>query len=638
MPPVNLIYGKRRTFFRPMDSLCPQKSMTEPIQAKKKGTLGTSISVASEITKNSPRKRINCQTSIEEMASRLLDDSNSMLEELSLSASMPDSKFDYLVSSTSSSDCDPNPSTHSQVSSKEKPTELGESYSPTTPSSTKFQARECLPTIPVNSGEQNNISLLKSDSPHKLEETGKQQLLTKFKVVGFSSLEAHHPGSLKASVSAPVSNSGRNVSKGNVPNTETKSIDPENIANKLQAMLAATDSLKPTPKKEQAPPASKFTRMVSYSKMFVKVTHAWNRLHSKASFESLKARGRRNSQSLGEPSKEVIKPLLPPLTSPPFVSPISTIEIRLNEGDNLNKRKVQRIVGGQVARKPVADDGKSLRSRRSLEDPFSENGRKRTPTSFETLLKKGVDCGRDSIPPLPCDPFESEKDFDRNIEDRILSIMPVGSSTPRVRVDRVSKLSIDDSPSTQVNVAVKSMLDSVTTKVATEELRKARLLSLTNVNAIEAKPIDITVSTRPGVERQSAVNARHRGTKKHPSPNKEVLEDLEQAFRNYACLSASDLKPDEIDELAASFFTMTSPLYSCDKNQPTSTRLSASYIEDAVRPTICKRHRLRSLSHSIQIARISGQARRSFKLRGDIRIAAPCRRSGSYSDDIDELH
>jgi hypothetical protein len=91
-------------------------------------------------------------------------------------------------------------------------------------------------------------------------------------------------------------------------------------------------------------------------------------------------------------------------------------DILIHLGENLKNPKVYSLTGsGIIHRKPVADDGKSLRSvkssiksRQSGEDSFLEASQSRsaltrTPTSFETKLgdKMSLDQSREFVRDLP---------------------------------------------------------------------------------------------------------------------------------------------------------------------------------------------------------------------------------------------
>ncbi|KAH6899969.1 hypothetical protein B0T10DRAFT_570355 [Thelonectria olida] len=656
MASTALTQGKKRSLLRSLGSRRRQKHLVESLPARKQKALAMVTPVTGEATTQPIRMRNSRHgNSIEEMASRLLDDSTCILEDQDLEDSLLQvRKNDKPVSSTSSPTEAFKSAAHLKVSPRRAPIRLGKNV--ISPESRHRDARvgKHSPISAVKSMRPTATTRPREDARNQRKDSGLQRPLPQSDSIDFNPLKAHPANYLKTSVSVPLGHVDGNVRhlRVDAPMAMTEPADPDEITQKLQAMLAATNALKGSATHVPNPPASKLTRMVSTSKMFAKVSHAWDRLQSKAPFESPKSRDTEEARAQIESPGELLRPIISPLHSPPAASPISTIEIRLNEGDNLNKKKVQRIVGGHVPRKPVADDGKSLRtceplrSGKSLDDPFSETGRGRTPTSFETRLKRESRKEDDSIHPLPynqfepCNPFESEKEFDNDIENRILSITPVGSSTPRIRVHRVPTPSPDDSPLAHhlmsTSLTIDSMLDGVSIKLEREELSQARLLPFASVKASDRKLVDPTARIRRFGGITAGADARGaNGVKKHPSPSKEALEDLEQAFRKYACLRAA-ARSEEIDELATSFVSLAPP--SRHKNRRASTRLSVSNIDDLFSPSSHRcHHRLRSSSHSITLSRIPRPVGSSCKLHREIRLATPFRPVDPGADDVDEL-
>ncbi|KAM0557124.1 hypothetical protein ACHAPJ_005387 [Fusarium lateritium] len=395
-------------------------------------------------------------------------------------------------------------------------------------------------------------------------------------------------------------------------------------------MLAATDALKPSPRRTNSS-SSRFTRMVP-SKVLAKVSNAWDRFHPKPSPQE-KVTEPKFPYGNEDNYKLVERRIAPSPPSTNNISPISTIEIRLNEGDNLNKRKVQRIVGGRVNRKPLADDGKSLRNGRPIEDPFAEGACLRTPTTFESRLNMGAEDGERAIPPLPHNPFESEKEFDNNIEARFLNSTPVGSSTPRIRVERTSTSSSEYSlTASAINLAQKQIsmkLSSPPLKLDRGELIRKEAW------------IDSVTQARQAWEKSSgdfdAFGSNR--MKKHPSPSKEALEDLEMAFQQYTHLKVSGADKYDLDELTTGFMATSPALKPYEKKRLSLTRLSVSNVDELVEPPHDRIHHRRGSSASmLQLARNQYSLQNPVKSRRDIRLAPPYRPAGFSPLDVDELH
>ncbi|KAK7424388.1 hypothetical protein QQZ08_008646 [Neonectria magnoliae] len=655
MASTTVTYGKKRSLLRSLGSRRRQKHFVESLQAPSKkqeeAELATvTASVSSEGPKRPPRKRHSrYASSIDEMASRLLDDSTPTLRDKH-GTKFPGEDFNEEQSPV------PTKVYKTTIESRVLPTTSPRKVSPrlekfTISPDVRVRPARVEKHSPKSSGRaprQNTSTRSRADSNQKRKESGLQRPLPQSKTLCLDPLKFHPTAGLQASTSVPLRDLDGNVRCRRTAGLGASAgagepADPEEINQKLHAMLAATDALKPATPQVANSSASKLTRMVS-SKMFSKVSHAWDRLQSKNSFENAKGRGKVGVQVNNEGDDELART---PLPSPAAMSPISTIEIRLNEGDNLNKKKVQRIVGGQVARKPVADDGKSLRSGKSLDDPFAEYGGCRTPTTFESRLKMEADNDSDTIPPVPRNPFESEKGFDNDIEDRILSTPPVGSSTPRIRVEKISTSSPDESPTIRnlrsTHLLSDSLLGGVSLRLGREGLMQARPLELIAMKASERKLVDPVARTRHDLvqmEPEIDKSVSTRGVKKHPSPSKEALEDLEMAFRKYTKLKISGVNANEVDELASSFTSVTPPsLTPRDKNRLISNRLSASDIQDLVSPSARRgHHRPLSSSPAVSFHRIPRAADNVRKLHGEIRLAPPYRPAGVKGDDIDELH
>ncbi|KAG5769647.1 hypothetical protein H9Q73_013525 [Fusarium xylarioides] len=417
----------------------------------------------------------------------------------------------------------------------------------------------------------------------------------------------------------------------------------EEITGKLAAMLAATNALKPLP--QQAPcSTSRFTRMVP-SKVRAKVSNAWDRFHPKA-VNHEETQAPTFSHSGDEQGDRWIRGSIVPTprshASTENASPISNIELRLNEGDNLNKSKVQQIVGGRVNRKPLADDGKSLRNGRLVEDPFSERADKRALTCFENRLSQGSSDGPKTPLPSLCNPFESEKGFDDNIEDRFLNSTPVGSSTPRILVKR---------PSTSSSGCCSADSDKHIPEKHFNE--KPGSLSTTGLGVIGQyhfsgykllDPDDDLLANPATQGRQVSekgkrdLNTSNR-MKKHPSPSKEALEKLEFQFQHYTHVRVSEPVKHDMDELIMESMDASPSLRACERRRLSLARLSVTNIDELVDPVRGKVHHRRGSSTSmLQLVRSPYVLQNSVKLHKDIRLAPAYRPAGVSPSDVDELH
>ncbi|KGQ06825.1 hypothetical protein BBAD15_g7849 [Beauveria bassiana D1-5] len=193
---------------------------------------------------------------------------------------------------------------------------------------------------------------------------------------------------------------------------------------------------------------------------------------------------------------------------------LTTIELRLDEGSV--GRKAQSTVGGSIKRKLVPCPTRSLRLDRSTDNhilPVRVDSRPGCPPVYDSTF--------------PRDPFADEKSFEENLFDGLLCECPTGSSTPKsttltLQLHRNGEGDDDRSH----HFAIESE-------------------SLSAQNPDRKIDIDGSCKGKTAIESISGYSR----VKKHPSPSKKALEDLELAFAIY-----TKLKPleggDETDELA----------------------------------------------------------------------------------------
>lgn len=213
--------------------------------------------------------------------------------------------------------------------------------------------------------------------------------------------------------------------------------------------------------------------------------------------------------------------------------------------------KIYSLTGhSNVRRKQVADDGKSLRSRKSVsDDPFSErpdsSSMSRTATRFENRLydDMSIDHATELISDLPSQSHEHDElsqprskkarqsyiatgpDF-----DAFFSSSPLGQSTPRIRLEPTFEE--DDR-----KILIKVPADS----------RSLFDLDIFGPGQYSDMDIDTSPITRDnelrnrdpkrkGARTRHGTSARPRSsnrTKKHPSPSKAELEGLERALNQF---------------------------------------------------------------------------------------------------------
>ncbi|KAM7209178.1 hypothetical protein V8F20_000516 [Naviculisporaceae sp. PSN 640] len=162
---------------------------------------------------------------------------------------------------------------------------------------------------------------------------------------------AMHPPNVVAATTQPLPAGPRNVDTSHQETRPTRQLDPDEINRKIQEMFAETARLKG--QKPQANPRgvpSSKTSIFSKPKVMLKrvTTAVGERLLGSSS----------SKDQSNKPKQEASVPMH---------------ERRLNEGANLNRKKVQDLTGGkQVRRKPVAGQQMSTR-KEELEDEALED-------------------------------------------------------------------------------------------------------------------------------------------------------------------------------------------------------------------------------------------------------------------------
>lgn len=110
---------------------------------------------------------------------------------------------------------------------------------------------------------------------------------------------------------------------------------------------------------------------------------------------------------------------------------VTNRELRLNEGDNLQKNKVQQMVGSQ--RPPRSASAHKHRIHIDHEEVVGDNGCEYKGSSLIITTACPGAWADGLYRTITPDPFESEIAFESNLEHGILSSTPIGSSTPRRR-------------------------------------------------------------------------------------------------------------------------------------------------------------------------------------------------------------
>lgn len=203
---------------------------------------------------------------------------------------------------------------------------------------------------------------------------------------------------------------------------------------KVVQMVAAMDALKPTT--PTTTPTRKATNArssshVAQSKGFAKLL---GRLYSKSASPESEAFKKRSRLGTGEKVSSLTRSASQPDTDRPTVS---STEIRLNVDQNLDKDKVQQMMGVQSICQGSAST--FVRSHSC--------GQLAMGVGTEDDLEVGEESGhgpghgsRRTSWSSP-NPFDTEEDFECDLDQGILHVSPAGSSTPRIRIHRSSESS-----------------------------------------------------------------------------------------------------------------------------------------------------------------------------------------------------
>jgi hypothetical protein len=334
-----------------------------------------------------------------------------------------------------------------------------------------------------------------------------------------------------------------------------------NINDKVQNMLAATKALKGDDNAVShgsfAP--NKKRRLVD-TKVLSKMKTALNdRLHSRSTKKRDSIMGGRlldNSINDGGFQDDIDV----------AATALTTLEIRMNEGEtcsrslripmlksfvgnNLQNLKISKMMGhGNVPRKPLADDGKSLRSRKSDDDPFSERpfsrSTTRKPVGSQSRLRDdmSLDESSDDSPALPSRAVTPER-YKRGLPrrpatvpdfDALLSSSPLAQSTPRLRLEPTFE---ENGKKVLKNVLAESR------SVFDLDPDNSMLTSDMEIDGVDVPSRRVSVYSADVPRRKSSQTRQYRASlgnhgskrmKKHPSPSKAELERLEYALRNFS--------------------------------------------------------------------------------------------------------
>ena len=222
-----------------------------------------------------------------------------------------------------------------------------------------------------------------------------------------------------------------------------------------------------------------------------------------------------------------------------------------------------------IQRKPIADDGRSLKSGSSGDDLPSDdqlaNANSETFTSFQSGEDSAltVDQAEQSIQPLP-----NRSIAIRNIEDKVLRPASIRSTEPRYDMDfdalfsssplaqSTPRLRLEPSFENSGSKKIKNIPADSRSVFDRDIPRNVQFSGMDIAPEYEETPSTEKVAKRINPrtkELEPAVrNHLSKRRKKHPSPSKNELEKLEDALRHYPPL-VGPVNPHTEDDLTVSF-------------------------------------------------------------------------------------
>ncbi|KAG6031509.1 hypothetical protein E4U41_007543 [Claviceps citrina] len=317
---------------------------------------------------------------------------------------------------------------------------------------------------------------------------------------------------------------GQRTSSANVLNNYGHPASTAEINHKVVQMMAATDALKPsTPTRRET--RFRASAQVAQSRGFSKLL---GRIYSKSASPESEALKKRSKVGRGEK----VAPLKRSVSQPDRnKAAISSTEIRLNEDQNLGRDKVQQMMGVQEICNPA---NTALVSHHA----YAQFTMGVAPEEDQPSFAESRNMSWSST-----NPFDTEEDFEGNLDQGILHASPAGSSTPRIRIYRSS----DSSPSVY---SIPDLSDE-----SLEQVKVAKVVQFGKSDKINEpiRQVKLGPALDKGRSPRECLSAdEYRGNaKKHPSPSKRDLEELEKALRQYELPPATSQDGDA-DELAVS--------------------------------------------------------------------------------------
>ena len=386
----------------------------------------------------------------------------------------------------------------------------------------------------------------------------------------------------------------------------------DEVAQKVNAMLAATEALKPPGTTTLRPTITGRSRPIrrASSRLFAPFTKAWDRLNSKEGQDPKHASHSRptRSHSVADRPRPSPKPSQLSQDDHNFSS-ISTLAVLLNEGQNLSKRKVHEVLSDGILRRYFAKDEELVEDDRlKAEDSSELNQQDDTQLSRDLETSDMHRQTPETIAP-ETDPFSEEENFFDDLSHGILSTLPVGSSTPR--------------PPRSISLETSRYDQESPSRLVAERSQARVRVQVSSASSGSSKPHNTQLSTSHSGDDTSLCDAVKQICKKHPSPSKGYLEELEVAFRDCYPNKVEQQQRGPVGQIMQPG-TRKPILQPQDKNKKIGRRASKSVSET---PPDTKQSMILSC----------GEGSQNQALRPSARLAAPYRPAVPDADEPDEL-
>ncbi|KAF4591819.1 hypothetical protein GQ602_002118 [Ophiocordyceps camponoti-floridani] len=399
------------------------------------------------------------------------------------------------------------------------------------------------------------------------------------------------------------------------------------VDDKVRAMLAATEALKSKAPQEKAASTPKTSTSVP-SRVLNKVSNVWDRFHSGPLAQVSKARAKLQKRPSQNEASSPVPQKVPPQN--PFKRPPNTIPSAapIHVDDDVDAiRQIPGPSAGPVPRRTVMPRPSALvmqsdqmadmfsderlllpQTANPFANPPSPSERRPSPADERAGENGSINSADDESARSQAvieNPFEAEVGFYSNLEDRILSTPPVAASTPKVRSRSNSMTnSTDESALERGYSEVQIDLARVAVRVGDDGKGPGRARQVTLQPSSSRSNVAQAEAPQQTGQRVGEIRGGDK-VKKHPSPSKKDLEDLEKAFQRK---EAAVLKKPV--------------LRSRDANRLISVASSRLHEADPL-----------GLQSPCRSQRLDG----SVRVRREVRFATISRRVAGRYDDYDEL-